>query len=418
MVDFQPKSPYIPHMYKRHIASGIRESLADTPVILVRGARQTGKTTLVRDLMSDSLASEYVTLDNAVVLSAAQADPGGFVGGVRKPVVIDEIQKAPELLPAIKEHVDRLRTPGQFILTGSADIMSGLRISDSLAGRMEIFDLWPLSRAEIAGSDVNLVDSLFDAELRWPAAAGGDIMAAVVSGGYPEVLTRTSEKRRQAWFSSYVTTIVERDVRDLSSIQDLAAMPRLLQLLASRTGQLLSYADISRSLTIPQTTLKRYMALLAATFLIRELPAWAVNIGKRVTKAPKLMFTDTGLAAHLAGLSSERLAQDRQVFGHLLENHVFCELYKHATWSRNRVALSHFRSHTGQEVDLILEDPSGTLVGVEVKASTSPTASDFKGLRLLAQSSPDKFLRGIVLHLGTEAVPFGENLLALPMAGM
>ena len=405
-------------MYTRHISANILEALSDTPVILIRGARQTGKTTLVRDLMPNHMSSEYVTLDNAVALAAAQSDPSGFIAGVAKPVVIDEIQKAPELLPAIKEQVDRDRSPGRFILTGSSDIMAGLRVSDSLAGRMEIFDLWPLSRAEIKGSTTNLVDALFAPQPAWPALADDDVMNAVLTGGYPEVLARGSDRRRQAWFSAYVTTIVERDVRDLSSIQDLAALPRLLQLLASRTGQLLSYADISRGLTIPQTTLKRYMALLEATFLIRELPAWAVNIGKRVTKAPKLLFTDTGLAAHLAGLNADRLTRDRQAFGHLLENHVVCELAKHATWSRTRAALSHFRSHTGQEVDLILEDPAGNIVGVEIKASATPAASDFKGLRLLAQSCPGTFLHGVVLHLGPEAIPFGENLYALPIAGM
>jgi predicted AAA+ superfamily ATPase len=368
--------------------------------------------------MPEHISSEYVTLDNAVALSAAQGDPSGFIAGVGKPVVIDEIQKATELLPAIKEHVDLDRTPGRFILTGSADIMSGLRVSDSLAGRMELFDLWPLSRAEITGSRTNLVDILFAPKLAWPAPDDDDVMNAVLTGGYPEALARSSEKRRQAWFSAYVTTIVERDVRDLSNIQDLTAMPRLLQLLASRTGQLLSYADISRGLTIPQTTLKRYMAILEATFLIRELPAWAVNIGKRVTKASKLMFTDTGLAAHLSGMNRDRLTQDRQIFGHLLENYVVCEMAKHATWSRSRVALSHFRSHAGQEVDLILEDQAGNIVGIEIKASASPAASDFKGLRLLAQACPDKFLRGIVLHLGSRSVPFAENLHALPIASM
>ncbi len=405
-------------MFQRNISSNILESLTDTPVIFIRGARQTGKTTLVRDLMPTHISSTYVTLDNAATLSAVQADPAGFIAGARTPMVIDEIQKAPELLPAIKEHVDRDRAPGQFILTGSADILTGLRVADSLAGRMELFDLWPLSRTELSGTKVNLVDALFAPKLQWPASADTDIMSAVLAGGYPEVLARNTDKRRQAWFSAYVTTIVERDVRDLSNIQDLTAMPRLMQLLASRTGQLLAYADLSRGLTIPQTTLKRYMALLGATFLIHELPAWAVNIGKRVTKASKLMFADTGLAAHLAGLNADRLARDRQAFGHLLENYVSCELAKHATWSRNRVMLSHFRTHSGQEVDLVLEDAAGNVVGLEVKASSSPSASDFKGLKLLAESCPDKFVRGIVLHLGEGSIPFAKNLHALPLAGM
>jgi predicted AAA+ superfamily ATPase len=417
MVDFQPQYIYIRGMYHRNISANILESLSDTPVLFIRGARQTGKTTLVRDLLPDHVSSGYFTLDSSAVLSAAQTDPAGFIAGAGKPVIIDEIQKAPELLPAIKEHVDRDRSPGQFVLTGSANILTGLKISDSLAGRMELFDLWPLSRAEITGSTTNIVDALFASELAWPAAENTDILEAVTTGGYPEALSRGSEKRRQAWFSSYITAIVERDVRDLSNIQDLTAMPRLLQLLASRTGQLLSYADISRGLTIPQTTLKRYMALLEATFLVHELPAWAVNIGKRVTKAPKLMFTDTGLAAHLSGLNIDRLAQDRPAFGHLLENYVVSEIAKHATWSEIRVLLSHFRAHTGQEVDLILEDAAGRIVGVEIKASATPAAADFKGLKLLAESCPGKFKQGIVLHLGAGCIPFGDNLHALPIGG-
>lgn len=388
-------------------------------MIFIRGARQVGKTTLVRDLLPAQVPARYVTLDNAAMLSAAQADPAGFLAGLGGPAIIDEAQKAPGLFPAIKELVDRDRTPGRFILTGSANVMAGLRVSDSLAGRMEIFTLWPLARGEIAGAGgANFVDALFaDGAPRWdaaPADAGREMLRAVCAGGYPEALGRTSPRRRQAWFEAYVATILERDVRDLANIQDRGAMSRLFRLLATRTAQLLSYADISRDLGLPQTTLKRYMALFEATFLTWELPAWSRNMGKRLAKAPKLMFTDTGLAASLLGLDEGRLAADRGRLGSLLENYVAAEVAKQAAWAGQRVTLHHFRSYAGEEADLVLEDPAGRVVGIEVKATATPRAEDFKGVKALAEACGDRFLQGVVLHLGSEAIPFGKNLVAAP----
>ncbi len=405
-------------MYPRHIIRNIKESLMDTPVLFVRGARQAGKTTLVRDLLPPRFSAQYVTLDNAAVLSAAQADPAGFVAKLPRPAVIDEAQKAPGLFPAIKEQVDRERFPGGFILTGSANVMAGLRVADSLAGRMETFTLWPLSKAELEGSGANVVDRFFAGQMDWGKSSDMDMVRAVAVGGYPEAVVRPLPRRRRAWFESYATAIVERDVRDLAKIQDVGAVAALLRLLATRAGQLLSYADISRSLGLPQTTLKRYMALLRATFLVWELPAWSANLGKRLTKAPKLMFTDTGLAMALLGQDEAGLVTKRGQLGNLLENYVAAEVAKQAAWAQTRVTLHHFRAYAGQEVDFILEDGQGRMAGVEVKATATPRSDDFKGLKLLAEAFPDRFVRGVVLHLGDQAIPFGNNLWALPVAGL
>lgn len=412
-------------MFARPITENILESLVDTPVVYIRGARQTGKTTLVRDILKERLQANYVTLDNATALSAAQENPAGFLEGLGTPAIIDEAQKAPGLFPAIKERVDRERRPGSYVLTGSANVLTGLSVSDSLAGRMEIFTLWPLSLAERSGSRENLVDRLFAsdfdvASLTRKALAEGTDPAAplrtVAVGGYPEAVARTTERRRQAWFESYVSAILERDVRDLANVSDLAALPRLLRLLASRAGQLLNYADIARSLGLPQTTLKRYMALFGATFLTYDLPAWAANIGKRLAKAPKLMFTDTGLAAALLGLGESRLADDPALRGGLWENFVVSEIAKHAAWSRVRVTPWHFRAHDGYEVDLVLENAAGGIVGVEIKSSATPQTRDAKGLRLLAEACGERFLRGLVIHPGRDAIPLAANIHAIPAA--
>jgi hypothetical protein len=234
-------------------------------------------------------------------------------------------------------------------------------------------------------------------------------------GGYPEAQSRKKAARRGAWFESYITTILQRDVRDISNIENLAEVPKLLALLASRVCSLVNYADIARSLTMPQSTLKRHMALLEATFLVRLLPAWSSNLGKRLIKSPKLVLTDTGLLSHVLGLDRVRAGQDRTLFGHVLENFVAMELVKQLTWSKTRFQLFHFRTTVGQEVDLLLEDPSGGLIGIEVKAGTNVEGKDFAGLHLLAELTGRRFRCGFVLHTGDCVVPFGKNMHAIPI---
>lgn len=405
-------------MLSRNIEPGIRAALADTPVVLLNGARQTGKSTLVTALAIE-LGARYVTLDDATALSAASSDPLGFLKGLGPVAAIDEVQKAPALFPAIKALVDADRRPGRFLLTGSANVLVLPKVSESLAGRMEIISLAPLSQGELAGGRERFIDSVFAPDL--PAYSPGDaqnLISLVAAGGYPEAVGRAAGKRRDAWFASYISAILQRDVRDLAHIDGLTEMPRLLALLAARVGGLLNMSELSRSSGIAHTTLKRYLSLLEATFLFQPLPAWSANLGKRLIKSPKIHLVDTGLAAFLAGHTPQRLASDTGHLGHLLESFVVGELRKQATWADMRVGLYHYRTTAGQEVDIVLEDPAGSLAGIEVKSAATVHSKDFSGLRALAEDSGKQFLRGIVLYGGDQVVSFGERLVAAPIPAL
>ena len=419
-------------MLHRHATLALLDGLRDTPVVYLQGARQTGKSTLARAIAERRHPARYVTLDTAAVLAAATSDPEGFVAGLERPVVIDEVQRAPALALAIKAAVDADRRAGQFLLTGSAGVLALPRLSESLAGRMELHTLWPFSQGELRGVRETFVDRMFAARLAahgTGAAATGatpdteaapetqaDLIERICRGGYPEAQARESRTRRRAWFDAYVDAILQRDVRELANIERLSEIPRLLALLASRISQPLSFADLARTLAIPQTTLKRYMALMETTFLVRLLPAWSSNLGKRLAKAPKLMLADTGLLAHMLGVDAGRLRRDRTLLGHVLENFVAMELTKQLGWSETPCRLFHFRTPAGAEVDLVLEDRAGRLVGIEVKAAAAVQRRDFRGLETLAALVGERFIRGVLLFTGTTAVPFGPKLLALPVS--
>ena len=404
-------------MYQRFVLNNILEALADTPVIFLRGARQTGKSTLVQMIANGPYPARYVTLDNAGILSAAGADPTGFIAGIEKPVVIDEAQRIPELLLSIKEDVDRHRQPGRYILTGSADILTVPKVSDALVGRMELMTLWPLSIAEIKGHKDNLVDAFYSPYFHRHLYQNPtfDLNASMIAGGFPEPLQRTSHRRRQAWFDSYISTILDRDIRNLAHIQDLAAVPRLLKLLASRLATLHNQSEVSRSTGIPNSTLSRYMALLKTIFLVQDLPAWSSNLGKRLVKSPKLLMVDTGLACSLMGIDEDGLRQGGEVVGRIFENFVALELFKHASWSDKPVRLYHFRSQLGQEVDIVIEDNRGYIIGIEVKLSATPSPKDFSGLKILQAHLREKFVRGVLVYTGNDVIPFGKNLHAVPI---
>jgi hypothetical protein len=407
-------------MNQRNIAQHVTTALSDTPVVLLNGARQTGKSTLAQDV-ARKLGGDYVTLDDATVLSGAMADPAGFLRGLGDMTVIDEVQKAPGLFPAIKKQVDADRRPGRYLLTGSANVLLLPKISESLAGRMEIVTLWPFSQGELRGRAERFVDHAFAAELPRLARAApqdADVIALLAAGGYPETVARTDEARRHDWFNSYLTAILHRDVRDLANIEGLTDMPRLLALLAARSSGLLNASELSRSSTIPQTTLKRYLSLLQVTYLMEPLPAWSANLSKRLIKAPKVHLIDTGLATHLTGHSPQRLPHDTTLLGHLLETFVVMELRNQLTWSGVRAKIFHFRTLAGKEVDIVLEDARGRLVGIEVKSAASVTKKDFAGLEVLADETGKKFLRGVVLYTGDTAVAFGDKLSALPVSAL
>ncbi len=407
-------------MFRRHLTPQVLDALGDTPVVLLHGARQAGKSTLAADIASGPHRARYLTLDDAAVLGAARSDPQGFIDGLEGPVVIDEAQRAPELFLPIKAAVDKNRRPGRFLLTGSANVLLLPRLSESLAGRMEILTLRPLSQGEIEGTIEGFVDGIFAPKFSPPPIAGGDrtdVARRVVTGGYPEAVRR-APARRPAWFGSYVTTVVQRTLGDIAHIERLYEIPRLLNVLAARTGTLLNVADLSRILGMPQTTLKRYLALLQTTFLIHLVPPWSGRARKRLLKSPKIYVVDTGLAAHLVGMNNRGLPESTELWGAFVETFVATELLKQASWSASRPSLLHFRTAAGEEVDLVLETPSGQLVGVEVKATVSLGADDFRGLRTFAEIAGQRFLRGILLYLGGEAISFGRNLHALPIAGV
>ena len=409
-------------MHLRHIGPLLTAALQDTPVVLVNGARQSGKSTLVRaaGAASGASARRYLTLDDTAILAAAKSDPAGFINGLQGRVTIDEVQRAPELFLPIKAAVDRQREPGRFLLTGSADVLLLPGIADSLAGRMEVLSLWPLSSAEqVDTPNPNRADALFHGDwsaLQIPPCDKGDAITRLVSGGFPEAAARASQARRDAWFQSYIQAVLQRDVRALAHIEQLTEVPNLLQLLATRSGSLLNLAELSRSVKLPQTTLKRYFALLEMLFLVVRLPSWERNTGKRLVKAPKVFLPDTGLLSYLLGHTSQSLAAQPGLPGGSVETFVLTELLKHVAFSAHRLTLWHYRTQTHTEVDFILENRLGQITGIEVKASATIDSKDFKGLRHLQETERGIFQHGIVLYAGREVVPFGENLWAVPLS--
>lgn len=375
----------------------------------------------MQSLIGAGYRAHYLTLDDSAVLAAAQLDPQGFVGALETPVILDEVQRVPGLFGAIKIAVDRDRRPGRFLLTGSANVRVIPALAEALVGRVEILTLWPFSQGEIEGQPEAFVDWLFSRRaprarrlrVDWP-----DLVGRLLRGGFPEAVDRASADRRRAWFGSYVTTILQRDVRDLSGIEGLAELPRLLALLAARTSGLLNYADVSRGASIPQTTLKRYFGVLEATFLVQVVPPWLPNVGQRLVKGPKVMLCDTGLASSVLGADGTRLRQDPALTGRLLETFAAMEVAKQATWSRTQPRLHHYRSHARHEVDIVLEEPGGAIVGIQVKSAASVTEGDLRGLHRLAGIAAERFARGVILYTGDQVVPFASNIHAMPVTSL
>jgi predicted AAA+ superfamily ATPase len=408
-------------MLRRHIIDRLLDGLADTPAVLVNGARQTGKSTLVQSTELAEQNRQYLTFDDPGILAAAKRDPNGFVAGLNMPVTLDEVQHVPGIFPVIKAAIDRKRQPGQFLLTGSANVMLLPKLSESLAGRMEVLTLWPFSQGEIHRLRESFVDTLFSQKpVGWTGKMAtvtrDELLETALAGGYPLAVARQSATRRDAWFQSYVMTMLQRDIRDLANITDVTAVPRLLSVVAARAGGLLNFADLSRSVALPQTTLKRYFSLLEGTFLVQLLRPWARNLGKRIIQTPKVYLNDTGLLAYLLGTTVDRLKAEGNLAGGVLENFVLMELRKQSTWSTTQPELFYWRTASGQEVDVVLEDRAGRVVGVEVKAAATLSANDVRGLQALATAAGKHWVRGVVFYAGTEVIPFSANLHGVPMS--
>ena len=404
-------------MYRRNIENKLIAALADTRVVLLNGARQVGKSTLAQQL-AQQRGGQYLTLDDPVIAELARTDPSALINGAAGLTVIDEVQSAPGLFPALKREVDRNPAPGRFLLTGSANVFMLPTAAESLAGRMEVLTLEPLSQAEIEGLPHNLVDALFDAvpwERRTVRTDRADLVHRLVASGFPEALGRGEPQRRDAWFGAYLASLLQRDVRDYANIEGLSDLPRLLALLAARTSSLLNMAEVSRATGIAHSTLRRYLTLLEALFIVQPLPAWSANLGKRLVKAPKLHLIDAGLVAHLQGNANPVALGLSPHLGPLLETFVVQEVRRHLRWAATPATAWHFRTAAGREVDLVLEAPGRRIVGIEVKASASVSQSDFNGLRELATAAGRGFARGVVLYTGEQLVSFEDRMWAVPL---
>ena len=402
--------------HPRFIRPRLSEALGDSPVVLVHGPRQCGKTTLAR-AVGDAAGFSYLSFDDDVLRASAQTDPMGFVADLPGKTVLDEIQRVPALFTALKAAIDRDRKPGRFILTGSANVLLLPKLADSLAGRMEILRLHPLAQAELAGRPPDFLDALFGAGFRGkPKARLGTALAdRIAAGGYPAALARPAYRRRAAWYRDYIETLVQRDVRDMGRINSLDALPRLLTLAAGQTACLLNVSDLAAPFQLSRPTIRDYVTLLARIFLLEELPPWHTNRLSRLIKTPKLHLGDTGLACALLGVDAEALAADRPMLGPLLETFVFQELRKQASWREEPVTFHHFRDKEGVEVDIVLEAGRQRIAGIEVKASATVTAADFKGLRKLQAGAGKRFAAGVVLYDGEATARFGDQLFAVPI---
>ncbi|MDD9807880.1 MAG: ATP-binding protein [Gammaproteobacteria bacterium] len=420
-------------LYSRHVEQHLIEALEDSPVVLIHGARQCGKTTLAR-MVGTPRDYAYINFDDNIVRDAAQMDPAGFVANLPERIILDEVQRAPALFTALKLEVDRRRVPGRFLLTGSTSILLLSNLSDSLAGRMQILRLHPFAQRELEQPPQapGFLDCLFKGEFRLPqkplapessgassaAAGNGELAKRVVTGGYPAALARPAGRRRSAWCRDYLDALVQRDVRDLTRIRSLEALPQLLTLAATQTARLLNVTDLASTFESSRPTIRSYVTLLERLFILDRLPPWHSNRLSRIVKTPKLHLGDTGLACALLGVDAAALMADRPLFGQLLETFVFQELRRQASWQDAALAFFHYRDKDKVEVDIVIERGARVLAGVEVKAAATVTAADFRGLRKLKRATGKRFAGGAVLYNGEISASFGGGLYAVPIRAL
>ncbi len=405
-------------LYPRTIEPRIAEALQDTPVVLLAGPRQAGKTTLVRHI-AEQQGLRYLTLDDELTLLSAREDPVGMIRTIDR-AVIDEIQRVPQLLLAIKKSVDQNRRPGRFLLTGSSNLMALPTAADSLAGRMETLSLLPLSQSEIESSSANWIDAIFTGRILQAAqpVVGDDLVERVLRGGYPEAVLRASAKRRSAWVRQYIDAIIQRDVRDVASIEKLDQLPRFLRALAQTAGQMCNYSRLGGQVGLDGKTASRYVGVFEQMYLLKRIDVWSRNQLHRVVKTPKLQFIDSGLLATMLNLTTEEVQQDRTRFGNVLETFVFGELIKHATTADNDYRLMYYRDADKFEVDVVIENALGKLVCIEVKAGATVKESDLRGLKKIAGIAGDQFMMGVLLYDGTETMPLGDGIWAAPVSSL
>lgn len=411
-------------LVERRLAALAQESLGSFRVVVIHGARQVGKSTMASTLAS-RLGATMVTLDDVAQLEAARLDPAGFLGVLGKPAVVDEFQRAGEsLVLAVKAAVDADTRPGRFVLTGSTNFLTVPTISESLAGRVDVVELWPFSQGELHGGVDEFVDRAFEGPPALlahsgPALTRDEYLERLCVGGYPGVVGMTARMSRR-WFESYVDTVLAREVAVADDIRRLDVMAALLRYAAATTSSELVVTTAAERLGAHRDTVAAHLAWLETVFLVHRVPAWGRNLTAKVVKRPRLHVTDTGLAANLMGRQPAMLRSPTEpATGPLVETFVVNELAKQVTWSDVSARLYHFRDRDGVEVDAVLESADGRVVCVEVKSATTPRSDDVAGMSRLRDAldrSGGTFVAGIVLHTGTARVPFGDRLLALPIA--
>ena len=419
-------------LHPRFIESRFAEALEDSPVVLIQGPRQCGKTTFAQMVCAPeflpsgtdpggptSRGYSYLSFDDDVVRLGAEIDPMGFISDLPERIVLDEVQRVPGLFTALKLEVDRRRLPGRFVLTGSTNLLAVPTVQDSLAGRLETVRLHPLAQRELYAShpaSSGFIDSLFgnNFPIRQTERLRTELAERIVSGGYPPALARPAGRRRASWYRNYIDAQVQRDIGALSRISGLDALPRLLTMAATHTAQLFNLSRLAAPFQLSRPTIGDYIALLERVYLLERLRPWHSNRGKRLVKTPKLHIGDTGLGCALLRASVPTLLADRTLLGQLLETFVFQELRRQATWQLGPVEFFHYRDKHQIEVDIVIEH--GSLVaGVEVKAGATVTQSDFRGLRRLKDACGGRFAAGAVLYDGETCVSFGDRLHAVPI---
>jgi len=406
-------------LFPRCVRAVVLEALADTRVVMIMGARQVGKSTLAQEIGVNAHLAQLLTLDDRTTRRAAANDPTAFIAGLKGSVLIDEVQRVPDLLFAIKESVDKDQRPGRFLLTGSANILTAPKVYEALTGRIEITQLWPLSQVEIEGTDGNFVDALFAGQLPrvHEAPIGRDaFVRRVAQGGYPEARMRTG-RRRDRWFADYLTTTFERDLRDLADVQKFEEIPRLFRLLATQAANIYVSQNLASSLGISDKTVKSYTKLLETVFLVRRIPAWRPGLGAREIHAPKVHLVDSGLLAHMLDANEQRIGRDDQITDKILENFVAMEILKHAGWAETDTRLYHYRDG-GDEIDVVLESRSGDVVAVEVKAAATINPRDYRAITKLRERAGDSFIAGAVIYTGAQTIPLAERIWAVPVSGL
>lgn len=391
-------------------------------VVIVNGPRQSGKSTLLQ-LDAKKRNAEVLSLDNPRVLRAARTDPSGFIAAAPKPLYLDEVQRGgDQLILAIKADVDANPTQrGRYVLSGSSKFLAIPTLSESLAGRAGIIDLWPLAQSEFEGNEQSLIDTAFRSpellrEAHPPTLSRNELMERVLRGGFPEVAD-LSARARGIWFDAYLRTIFERELEPLLRTRQTLDIRRAASLLAARTAQEMNVSSFATALGNSNATTTTLLTLLESIFFHFSLPGWTDSVAARVRRRPKLHLLDSGIAGHLRRQSIDQLRDPIHAeSGALVETFVVSEILRAASWSEVRPFVNHFRDSEQREVDLILESPDGRVIAIEVKTAIDVDNSDFRWLAYLRDRLGERFVHGIVVHIGDRPLPFGDRLTALPIS--